>query len=89
MPHTRYSNDEIVRRGQELYDREIRARVEPEQNGRFLVVDVETGEYEIDDTAIDAIDRLQAKCPDAPVYIVRVGYPAAYKLGGRFGTDRS
>lgn len=84
MPHARYSNDEIVRRGQELYERDIRARVEPEHKGKFLVIDIETGEYEIAPTAIEAIRRSKAKHPDPALYILRVGYPAAYKLGARF-----
>ena len=48
MSHPRYSNDEIVERGQELYDRQIRPHVEPQQNGKFLALDIETGAYEVD-----------------------------------------
>jgi len=84
MPHTRYTNEEIVRRGRERYDREVRARVEPQHKGKFLVLDIETGEYEIDAEAIPAVHRLKAKHPDAARFILRVGYPTAYKLGGRF-----
>lgn len=79
----RHANDQIVRRGEELYEREIRAQVEPQHKGRFLVVDVESGDYEIADTAIEAIDRAQAKRADAPLYILRVGYRTAYKFGAR------
>ena len=89
MPHARYTNDEIVRLGQELYEREIRARVEPEHDGQFLVLDIETGEYEIGATAIEAIRRAKAKRDDPPLYILRIGQAAAYKLGARFLAEES
>ncbi len=49
MPHPNYSPNEIVERGRALYDQQIRDRVEAENRGRFLVINVETGEYVLDD----------------------------------------
>ena len=40
-----YTKEEVVRRGQEIYEREIRAKVEPEHDGEFVVVGVESGAY--------------------------------------------
>ena len=48
MSPARYAEDEIVRRGEEIYEREIRARVEPDHRGEFLAIDVETGDYVTD-----------------------------------------
>ena len=84
MHHPRFTTDEIVRLGEELYEKKVRAEVEPHNKGRFLALDIETGEYVIDSQDITAIQRAKAKRPDAPLYIVRVGYRSAYKLGGRF-----
>ena len=82
VPHPRYASEEIVQRGQALYDRQIRAEVEPGHKGEFLVVDIETGEYELDVSELAAVKRAKAKNPDAALYILRVGYPAAYRVGG-------
>ena len=81
MPHPRYTSDEIVRRGQELYEREIRAEVETDNKGKFLVLDIETGEYEVDENELVALTRTKGKNPDAALYILRVGYSTAYRLG--------
>ena len=35
-----YTTEEVVRRGREIYENEIRAEVEPEHDGDFVVVDV-------------------------------------------------
>lgn len=84
MPQHPHSEDEIVRRGEEIYNRELRARVEPQHRGKFLVVDIETGDYEIDVRDILAEQRLRARRPSGAFYLVRIGSPTAYRLGGRF-----
>lgn len=82
VPHPRYTRNEIVQRGQALYDQQIRAMVEASHKGKFLVLDIETGEYEIDANELTALKRAKSKNPDAALYIMRVGYPTAYRLGG-------
>lgn len=82
MPHVRYASQEIVRRGQALYDQQIRAKVEGSQKGEFLVLDIESGAYEMDASEVAALQRAKAKHPDAALYILRIGYPTAYRAGG-------
>jgi predicted polyphosphate/ATP-dependent NAD kinase len=83
MPHPRYTADEIVRRGKELYERDLRAKVEPYHQGQFLVLDIETGDCEIDADELLALERAIAKHPHGARYILRVGFPTAHQLGGR------
>jgi hypothetical protein len=47
MTTTKYTTDEIVRLGQERYDREIRPLVETGNRGKMLAVDIESGDYEM------------------------------------------
>ena len=77
--------EEIVQRGQALYKQKIRATVdEPENRGKMLVINVETGEYEMDDDDVMAAKRAKSRFGDAALVSMRIGYPAAYRLGGRF-----
>jgi len=82
METTRYSKEEVVRRGKELYERQIRSLVEEGNKGKMLVIDIETGEYEIDVDELAAIRRARAKRPGAVLYGMRIGYPTAHKIGG-------
>jgi hypothetical protein len=84
MPHPRFSDEEIRQRGQDLYEQGIRAGVEtPENMGKLLSVDIETGDYEIgDDASIEAPLSLHSKHPGAAIYTIRIGYNAAVSLGG-------
>ena len=83
MPHSRISNAEIDQRGQALYEQTIRALVEtPENIGKQIVIDIETGEYEIDEDGLKASLSLLARHPGAALYGLRIGYNAVYTIGG-------
>ncbi|MBI3910689.1 MAG: hypothetical protein HY320_07125 [Armatimonadetes bacterium] len=83
-----YTTEEIGHRGQELYDRVIRPQVEAGNKGKFLVLDIETGDYEIDEDDLAASERLLARRPGGKLYGVRIGYPVAYRIGARFTVGR-
>lgn len=83
MQQTEILFEEIDRLGQELYEGRLRALVEtPENIGRELVMDVASGDYEIDADGLAASRCLQARRPGAPLYGVRIGYNAVYAIGG-------
>jgi hypothetical protein len=83
MPHPHFSSEEIARRGKGLYEQQIRSKVETEQNiGKQIVIDIETGRYEIDDDGLAASHRLLSMHPGAALYGARIGYDAVYALGG-------
>jgi hypothetical protein len=88
MGHPRYTKEEIVHRGKEWYE-QIRSRIEEDQNrGKVLVIDVETGEYEVDENGIQAAHRARSKHADAALYAVRIGYPAFARIGGGWGAEK-
>lgn len=81
MAHPRYPSEEIAERGHALYEREIQGSLTASDHGKFLVLDVETGDYELDTDDLAAVERARAKHPDGAFYILRVGHSAAYRLG--------
>jgi hypothetical protein len=83
VPYAQYSAEEVSARGEKLYEKAIRNNLTDQDNGKFLVIDIETGEYVIDKDDLSATKRALARRPDAVLYGVRIGYPTAYRLGGR------
>ncbi len=81
MPHPRFTSEEIVRRGKRLYEQQVRHEVDAESEGKYLVLDIETGLYEIDSSDLEAVQRARAANPDAALYVMRIGFPTAYRLG--------
>ncbi len=83
MEATRLSSEEVGQRGEALYEQRIRAEVETEENiGKMVIIDVETGEYEVDERGIGAARRLQSRRPNAVLYGKLIGYDVAEALGG-------
>ena len=82
MPYSDYTPKTIVARGNAIYQ-QLQKEVEPQYNGKFWVVDIDTGDYEIDDQDFVAAARLRAKHPDAVIYCVRIGCRTASQLGFR------
>jgi len=82
MAYASHSPQEVESRGEEIYERQIRRQVESDHKGEFVVIDIETGEYELDQDDLQATKRALAKRPRAVLYGVRVGFPTAYTLGG-------
>jgi hypothetical protein len=81
MAHVKYDPSEIMRRGKEIYEREIRAKVETGNRGKMLAIDTESGDYELGADSLTAFNRLATRKPDAPICIVRIGYPTAVRIG--------
>ena len=51
--------------------------------GKIVAIDLETGDFEIDAREIPACNRLEARHPDAQIWIVRVGSRYVRRFGGR------
>jgi hypothetical protein len=77
----RYSLEEMARRGTEIYEQQLRPRLAAGNKGRYLAIDIETGDFELADTGMDASDRLIARKPDAQIWGLRIGYKAERHFG--------
>ena len=77
MQRPPYTAEEIAERGRELYDTRLKEQLEPHQRGRYVVMDVISGEYLVGD---DYTRELHARQPDAPLYTKKIGYRAAGRL---------
>lgn len=74
--------EETVRLGKKIYERDIRARVEPERNGKIVAIDIDSGEWTIDGDPVSAGIRLEALRPEAEnILYITVGYREATKAG--------
>jgi hypothetical protein len=77
------SSEEVAKRADRLYDSEIRQKVETEENiGKMVIIDIETGDHEVDGTGLEAAHNLYAKHPYARFFGICIGYNVAASLGG-------
>jgi hypothetical protein len=79
-PEPRRSPEEVARLGAEVFDRRVRPALRPEDDGKFVAIDIETGDYELDEDDYAAVTRLRARRPSAEVWLERAGQPTAYQM---------
>jgi hypothetical protein len=83
MQPTRWGQEDVAPRGEEPYQQSLREKLEadPANIGKIVVIDLDSGDYEVDDLSIAASKRLQARHPDGRRYAMRIGYDAVYGFG--------
>lgn len=85
MTGPRYSKEEFARRGDDLYDREVAHRLGPDSVRKYVAIDIDSGDFEIDANEIVASDRLVARHPSAQIWVTRAGM----RFVRQFGAQRS
>lgn len=78
-----YTKEEFARRGDEIYETQVRPQVEAGNHGKIVAIDLETGDFEVDSSEITACDRLEARHPNAQIWIVRIGSRYVRRFGER------
>jgi hypothetical protein len=79
----RYDKEEFARRGDQVYEMQVRPHLATEDEGKFVAVDIESGAYEIDEDELEACDKLSARVPDAQIWLVMVGSRYLHRFGSR------
>jgi hypothetical protein len=83
----RYSHEELAQRGQQICERDVRPGPRPEDDGKLVAIDIKSAGYELDRNDRAATDRLLSRYPDAQIWLVQVGQPAAYRIGARSASE--
>jgi hypothetical protein len=80
---SRSAKEDVARRGAEVYQRLVKPQLQPEDKGRLVAIDLDTGAFEVADTMHAACRRLRERCPAAQIWGARAGYLAVHRFGGR------
>lgn len=64
--------EKIARDGSEIY-KEIKAQYEPDNNGKFLAIDIESKKVFLGDTSSAAVESARTSYPDKVFYVVKIG----------------
>jgi hypothetical protein len=78
----RYSKEEFARRGDALVESMVRPNLTAADEDKFVALDIETGEYELDKNEMKAADRLRKRIPDPQIWLVHVRLGYLHRFGG-------
>jgi hypothetical protein len=75
------STQDIAQRGEAIYQQRYQEELEKSSNGKFVAINVNTGEASIADTSDEAVRIALEKDPSGLFHLMRVGYQAAFEAG--------
>lgn len=72
----------LAEKGKEFYEKNLKTLLEPQQNGDFVAIEPESGQYFVGKTTRETMDKAHSKMPDKKFYLQRIGYTFAHSFGG-------
>jgi hypothetical protein len=77
----KYSKEEFARRGNEIYETQVRHQIEEGNHSKIVAIDIETGAFELAKDTMTASDKLLERYPDAQIWRVRIGHKGVHRFG--------
>lgn len=65
--------EEIAKRGDEIYQQELKSKLEPQENGKYIAIEVESKRYFIGTTKEEVLDQAQKVFLDKIFFVRRIG----------------
>ena len=75
------SPEQVAEKGQKIYDEKLKPELEKNHQGEFVVIDVDSGEYVVANSLIEALQTAKEKYPGKVFHSVRIGFPGIFRMG--------
>lgn len=69
----------VVDKGKKIYD-SLAPDIQNSYKGQYIVIEVDSGDYQIDPNPAKARVKMQKKYPDSIFYAARIGYEAMFNF---------
>ena len=72
---------QIAELGEKIYKEKLKKELEPTLTGKFLAIEVISGEYFVGDTILEALEKGRKKYSGRLFHTIRIGYEGVFKMG--------
>ncbi|MBM4402712.1 MAG: hypothetical protein FJ044_05720 [Candidatus Cloacimonetes bacterium] len=73
----------IAEEGARIYE-QIKVKYDPKERGKFLAIEVESGDVYLGNTSADALALARQSHPNKIFYVVKIGYDVAETMAKSF-----
>ena len=77
--------EEIAEKGAKIYEK-IKIKYEPQYNGKFLAIDVETEKEYLGETSAEALELARKEHTNKIFYVVKIGFAVAETMAQAIGS---
>ncbi|MBI4226585.1 hypothetical protein HY612_05740 [Candidatus Roizmanbacteria bacterium] len=67
--------DQLAQKGENIYNA-VKDRLEKENKGKFMAIEVDSGKYFIGKNQIEVFEKARKKFPKKIFYFIKIGFPA-------------
>lgn len=91
MRHTfrKYDGEVFSRIGDAIYEECVQPILKKSDHGKFVAIDIDSGEFEIDEDERTAVERLRARHENPQIWMIRAGTRYVRHFGGRLVRSKS
>jgi len=75
------SKKTFAQRGETIYQANVHPSLNPDDEGKFVAIDIVSGDFEIHANELIASDLLAARHGDAQIWLRRIGRAYAHRFG--------
>ena len=75
--------DQIANRGEEIYQQKLKTKYEPEHVGKFLAIEIESGEEFLGESLEEVFEKAKVKFPARLFHFIKIGFPGVYSMSHR------
>ena len=72
------NKNELVAKGQKVYETLLQEKLEPEYKGKVVAIEVESSDYFLGESVVEAAKKAREKYPEKMFYFAKVGYRAMH-----------
>ncbi|PJE69142.1 hypothetical protein COU96_01285 [Candidatus Shapirobacteria bacterium CG10_big_fil_rev_8_21_14_0_10_38_14] len=72
------SAEEIIQKGQKFYEEKLKNKLEKKFAGKFVAIEINSGEYFIGNTLEKALEKARRKFPYEVFHSVKIGSPGVF-----------
>lgn len=76
-------SDPDIQKADKIYSDRLRPLLEPAYRGKYVAIDVASGDYFVGDEILDAYQKASQKHPDRTFVFKHIGYLATRFIGSR------
>lgn len=70
-------------KARKIYDERLKQTLEASSLGQFIAIEVDSGDYFLGSTPLEAIKKAKLRYPEKVFHVIRVGYKTAILLKRR------
>jgi hypothetical protein len=79
----KYPMPVFAERGDAIFEAKIRPTLKPEDDGKFVAIDIETGRFALGSSELQVIKKLRALRPQAQIWLRRTDSATIRHFGSR------